>query len=128
MIESVTIKDKTFNIPQASAVQQAELIQVAGGRIAFSSSKSDNAIDVNLIKGSLITIGTDNLMKIKSLVFDRIHLSGESEPVGIEFFQGQIDMFYTLLAEAIRVNLQDFFISLDNAKKGINPPSSSAVQ
>lgn len=121
MIEQVVVNNTTYHIPQASAAKQFELVQLIGGRVAANMKFTDRPISIPLLKGCLVTIGMETLNKIKDIVMPSICESGKTEAITLDQFQGRIDTYYTLIAEAIRVNLQDFFTYLDNARSEENP-------
>lgn len=118
LVETVTIDGKTYNIAQASAIQQKELMTLIGGRIALNMASSGvDEINVSMLKGALMTSPSDTLDRIHNIVLYKCTLNNNL--VDIKDFQGQMNAYFTLLAEAIKVNLKDFFTWLeDEAKSG----------
>ena len=112
-IKSTTIGDTTYNIAQAPAPEQKRLMLLLGGKIAFNSNAADADIDVQLLIGALMTLPEETFDKVSSIVLGRVMKSGESVSVDVKDFQGCMMNLFTLIAEAVYHNLNDFFIWLD---------------
>ena len=112
-IKPVTIGDTTYNIAQAPAPEQKRLMLLLGGKIAFNSNAADADIDVQLLIGALMTLPEETFDKVSSIVLSRVMKSGESVSVDVKDFQGCMVNLFTLIAEAVYHNLNDFFIWLD---------------
>lgn len=112
-IESITIGDTTYNIAQAPAPEQKRLMLLLGGKIAFNSNAADADIDVQLLIGALMTLPEETFDKVSNIVLSRVMKSGESVSVDVKDFQGCMVNLFTLIAEAVYHNLNDFFIWLD---------------
>jgi len=114
MIEQVTVGTSTYNVPQASAVDQKALLLLLGGKIALRSAASKTEqIDTQLLVGAMLSTPEPEFDKIAKLVLGRVHLAGSETPVTIADFQGRMVEFVQLVAECVRVNLNDFFTWLD---------------
>ena len=112
-IKPVTIGDTTYNIAQAPAPEQKRLMLLLGGKIAFNSNAADADIDVQLLIGALMTLPEETFDKVSNIVLGRVMKSGESVSVDVKDFQGCMVNLFTLIAEAVYHNLNDFFIWLD---------------
>lgn len=112
-IKSVTINSKTFNIAQAPALEQKRLMLLLGGKIAFNSNAADADIDVKLLVGALMTLPEETFDKVSNIVLYKTFLSGAQTPIDIHSFQGGMVEYFTLVAEAVAFNLNDFFMWLD---------------
>ena len=112
-IKSTTIGDTTYNIAQAPAPEQKRLMLLLGGKIAFNSNAADADIDVQLLIGALMTLPEETFDKVSNIVLGRVMKSGESVSVDVKDFQGCMVNLFTLIAEAVYHNLNDFFIWLD---------------
>ncbi len=112
-IKSVTIGDVTYNIAQAAAPEQKRLMLLLGAKIAFNSNAADTDISVQLLVGALMTLPEDTFDKISSITLSKVVKSGESTPLDVKDFQGGMMNYFTLVAEAIYHNLNDFFTWLD---------------
>jgi hypothetical protein len=118
-IKSVTVSGETYNIVQASAVQQKTLMTLVGARISLNSAASGaDEISVPMLVGLLLSLSESDLDKISNIVLYKTVKHGGDNVVTIDDFQGKMNAYFALLAEAIKINLQDFFSWLDteNAK------------
>lgn len=118
MIETVTVLGQRYNIAQAPAVRQKELLMITGTRLSIrviSSSESD--IDSSTIMGALLTFSEQEIDRIASIVLSGCVKHGEKTPVDEKEFQGRIHGYFLLMAEAIKVNLNPFFSWLVSARE-----------
>jgi len=128
-IKPVTIGDTTYNIAQAPAPEQKRLMLLLGGKIAFNSNAADADIDVQLLIGALMTLPEETFDKVSSIVLSRVMKSGESVSVDVKDFQGCMVNLFTLIAEAVYHNLNDFFDWLDAeraARRASNQPNAKS--
>lgn len=112
-INSVTINDTTYNIAQAPAPEQKSLMLMLGGKIAFNSNAADADIDVKLLVGALMTLPEETFDKVQRITLAKCVKSGETTPLDDKSFQGKMMELFTLVAEAVYHNLNDFFTWLD---------------
>lgn len=112
-IETVTIAGKQYNIAQAPAKEQKTLLTLVGALVAANSAGSKHEINVKFLKGSLLAVGEDKLDKISNIVLPRVFLSGSETCVSVDSFQGLMNAYLEVLATAVKVNLADFFMWLD---------------
>jgi hypothetical protein len=119
-IESVTVGSAVFNVVQASAVDQKSLLMLLGGKIAMHSAAGKvEEINTVMLKGALLTLPEDTLDKVAGIVLYKTVMNGSDQLVTVENFQGNINDYFTLIAEAVKVNLQDFFTWLDSENKAV---------
>ncbi len=116
-IQKVTAGNKTYNVVQASAVQQKSLLLMVGAIVAYRHASSGvKEISVDFLKGALISMPEETIDKIIEIVLHKTVLSGSNEIISIDSFQGGMNEFFTLVAGAVKVNLDDFFTSLESAQ------------
>ncbi len=128
MIESVVIAGKQYNIAQAVAKEQKTLLKLVGALIAANSAAAQvEEIDIDFLKGALLVVGEERIDKIASIVLPRVFLSGSDTCVSIESFQGGMNALLEVLANAIKVNLADFFMWLDSVNKSARPAPQKSV-
>lgn len=123
-IEQVTINSTCYNIARATAVNQQKLLQISGAKIALNSAAGKvNQIDTKLLVGYLLSVPQATFDQIVSIVLHKTFIDGSEDAVSVHDFQNRMIEYYTLVAEAVRVNLQDFFTWLDNenAKERTTP-------
>lgn len=116
-IESVKVGETVYNVVPASAIKQKELLLIIGAMISINSATSQSEIEENLLLGSLLRLPETKFDAIADIVLHKVVESGGGELVTIDNFQGNITEFFQLVVKAIRVNLDDFFIWLDDVNK-----------
>jgi hypothetical protein len=125
-IQSVNIGGEVYNVAQAPAKQQKTLLTLVGAICAGNSAAAQvEEISIDFLKGVLLVIGEDKLDKISNIVLPRVFKEGESVCVDIESFKGSMNTYLTLVANAIKINLQDFFTWLDSENKSARDKSGS---
>lgn len=115
-VKQVVVGGTTYNIVQASAVQQKSLLLLLGGKIAFNSASGGvKEIDADILVGALITTPEPQFDQIAALALGQVvkHGDASGQQVTIDDFQGSIIGYVQLLAGAIKENLDDFFTYLD---------------
>ena len=117
-IEQRTINGTKYNIAQASAVDQKTLLSMLGARLAFNANGTEDVSQLGLdfLMGALLAVPEADLDKISGIVLYKTFVNGTDTPVTVEDFQGGMVSYYTLIAEALMVNLSDFFNWLQVAK------------
>ena len=115
LIKTVTVAGTQYNIAQAPAIQQKKLLSLVGGRIAFNKAR-ESEIDFGFLVGTLLGMPEDLLDQVAGIVLQKAFKHGADSPVAVEDFQGRITEYYRLIAEGIRVNLDDFFDFLASSK------------
>ena len=84
---------------------------------------------MQLLIGALMTLPEETFDKVSSIVLGRVMKSGESASVDVKDFQGCMVNLFTLIAEAVYHNLNDFFIWLDAervARRASNQPNAKS--
>ena len=112
-VKSIQVGNTTYNVVQASAKAQKKLMTLIGGKITLNSALSGSQIDIPMLKGALVTSSEQLLDEVAEIVLWKTVISGGDKLVTIDNFQGGMNDYFTLLAEAINFNLADFFIWLD---------------
>lgn len=117
MIKSISVNNKSFNVAQAPAIEQKRLMLLLGGKILFNSTSSNvESIDTNFLVGTLLTLPEDTFDKIASIVLYKTFLQGAENNIDIGNFQGSMVEYFTLVAQAIAYNLDDYFTWLDDVR------------
>lgn len=125
MIDTISINGVDYNIARASAVKQKTLMTLIGARITLNSATSGiEEIDIPMLKGVLLTVGEETLDKIADIVLWKCVRSGSTELINVNNFQSGMNDYFTLLAEAIKFNLQDFFCWLNGENKKMRVTSN----
>lgn len=124
-VKQVTIGSESYNIAQSTAKQQKTLLSIVGALCAYNAASADVIeIDVEFLRGTLLALGEEKLDKIEALTFYRIFKSGSEHSITIEEFKGNMSGYLTIMAHAIKENLQDFFMLLDeeraNARQAVS--------
>jgi len=114
-IKSIIVNNVTYNVAQASAVEQQKLMLLIGAKIALHSSAGDvEQIDKNLLIGTFLTLPEDVFNQVSSIVLRKAIVSGKDSPIEVSSFQGGMMSLFSLIAEAVCFNLNDFFTWLDS--------------
>ena len=119
MIKSVNVNGVTYNIPQASAANQRTVMTVLSRLVMAHSialAKQDARIDCAFIKGVLLTLDEPRVIQISDMLLGQCVINGTTTFVDIKTFQGQMNAYYTVMAEAVCHNLADFFTWLDEER------------
>ena len=112
-VKTVEVGGEKYNVVQASAVEQKKLLLIVGARLALNSAGSESMISIPMVKGLLMTFPEPDFDVIAGIVLHQTIKSGGDSKVSIDDFHSNINDYFTLVAEAIKVNLEDFFIWLD---------------
>jgi hypothetical protein len=114
-IGQVRIGSANYQVVQASAINQKKLLTIVGARIAFNSAAGKiEKIDDKLVFGYLLSAGEEIVDQIAEIVLHQCGKVGEKDKlVTVDDFQNDIHSYFMLIAGAVRVNLNDFFIYLD---------------
>lgn len=116
--KQVDVAGRKFNVVQAPANKQKTLLSLIGAGIAMRSVASGvEEIDTAMLFGALLSLKEDSFDEVAGIVLYQTVENGGDAVVDVGAFQGQITTYYLLVAEAIKVNLNDFFTYLDNANK-----------
>ena len=90
-----------------------------GAKIAFNSAASKSGIDRDLLLGALLSMPENTFDEISTIVLYKTCKVGDDTIVDVGSFQGGMLHYFQLVAEAIKLNLDDFFTYLDNANKSV---------
>lgn len=114
-IRAITVNDVQYNVAQASAVNQKKLMLSLGAKIAYNSAAGGiEKIDTKLLVGAFLTLPEATFDEVANIVLKKAVIAGETNPVDQQSFQGGMMAFFSLVAEAVAFNLEDFFLWLDN--------------
>ena len=115
-VKQVTVGSATYNVAQASAIQQKKLLLLIGAKVAYNSAATNTKeIDHNLLFGALLALNESTFDEIANIVLCKTVKSGGETLVTVSDFQGNMVEYFQLIVEAIKVNLQDFFTYLDKS-------------
>ena len=114
MHEVVEVNGKSYHYGQVTAEQPLDLYQEIGARLlANCATALKNEIDVNLLKGLLLSAPKGTISQISGVVLPKCFEPGKDAPVDISDFQGDIDNFVLLVCHGLMVNLSSFFTSIE---------------
>lgn len=114
-VKQVKVGKKQYNVTQAAAVDQKRLLSLIGAKIALNSGASGvETIDSRLLFGALLSMPEQQFDDVASIVLYKTVENGKDSIVDIGDFQNEAAAYYQLVAEAIIVNLKDFFTYLDS--------------
>jgi len=119
MISNITVGDSQYSVAQAPALKQKQLMLLIGAKIAFNSAASKSGIDRDLLLGALLSMPENTFDEISTIVLYKTCKVGDDTIVDVGSFQGGMLHYFQLVAEAIKLNLDDFFTYLDNANKSV---------
>jgi hypothetical protein len=124
----IVVSGTNYNLFQAPAIKQKTLMTLISARVALNSGTAGRDITVPLLKGVLLSTPEPVLDQISDIVLWKCIQSGGDSLTTVDNFQGGMNDYFTLLAEAIMVNLSDFFTWLDEERRaGLteNPPAEA---
>jgi hypothetical protein len=122
----LTVKDhhgKQYNVPRASATNQKSLLLILGSHLTLVKIQAERSKNMQLLgdngmlMGMLMKLDESTFDRVCSLITDRLTVNGSNEQVGIDHFQGRMVDYFTVIAELVRGNLEDFFTWLSDAQK-----------
>ena len=117
-VKTVKIGDEQYNVTQAPANEQKKLLSLIGAKIALNSAVSGvEVINTDLLFGALLTLREDEFDVIAGIVLYKTVKNGSETIIDVGNFQNSVTNYYRLVAEAIEVNLGDFFTYLDSVNK-----------
>jgi len=123
--KQVDIDGRKFNVAQASAAEQKSLLSKIGAKISLVSAASGaEEIDSTLLFGALLSLPESEFDAVAEIVLYKTVENGKDKIVGVGDFQDQASSYYRLVAEAVVVNLADFFTYLDS----VNAATREAVK
>lgn len=120
MIDTITVGGAQYSVAQAPAIKQKKLMLLIGAKIAFNSATSKSGIDRDLLFGALLSLPEAMFDEITGIVLYKTSVVGESTIIDVGTFQGGMLDFFHLVAEAVKLNLDDFFTYLDSVNKNAN--------
>ena len=128
-VSPVEVCGETYNVVHASAVKQKELVMLLMLLTTGVSASTDKEIDTALLIGVLLSLGDDmiKLNRVESIVLNKVVKQGTETPISIDDFKNNMAAYYTLIAEAIKVNIQDFFVLVDKLRKDNNKIQSQMM-
>ncbi len=122
-VKQVKIGKRSFNVAQASALDQKRLLSLIGAKVALNSAASGvESIDSRLLFGALLSMPESDFDEIAEIVLYKTVENGKESIIEVGDFQNEATSYYRLVAEAVIVNLQDFFTYLD----GVNAETREA--
>ncbi len=113
----IAIGNESFNLFEATAPKQRELLSLIGSRLALSQASSGLEIDTNLIIGNLISMSDAKIQEISDIVLWKTAVSGKDELISIDHFQSNMSGYLQLVAGGVKANLQDFLDYLESASQ-----------
>lgn len=126
-MKQVLLAGKTFNVHQTDAQSQLEVYTLIGAGLAYTVQKSGMKGEINesVLVGYLMSMDLSRLTKVAQLLLKNVRIHGSDNIlVDIKMFEGQIMAYYQLIAEAVRLNLTDFFTYILSVEKSADNPAN----
>jgi hypothetical protein len=111
-----TVGGVSYNIAQAPATKQMELLNMVGAAVLARYQQTGAQIDSNLLLGLLLVMPLEKFNSIASIVLYKTFQEGGKSAVTVGDFQNQPTNYYLLVAEGIKANLDDFFTYLTSSQ------------
>jgi len=117
-VHSIKIGKDTYNLAEASAVQQKTLLSLIGSKAAmFSASSEVDSINTDFVKGMLLSLPEETFDQISDIVLYKCVKSGGKDLITIDNFQSGMNAYLELVAMGVTKNLADFFTYLDGVNR-----------
>lgn len=126
MIDNITVGNAQYSVAQAPAVKQKKLMLLVGAKIAFNSASSESGIDRDLLMGALLSMDEPTFDEIATIVLYKTCKVGDETIIDTGSFQGGMLQYFQLVAEAIKLNLDDFFTYLDSVNANARQQNKSS--
>lgn len=128
-MSKVSIGDTTYNVAQAPADKQVELINLISFPI-INAKESFKESDYTIKLLSWMLMGSPNelVKQIDSIVLYKTFIDGQKIRVDVKFFQGKPTQYFELLAKAILENVGDFFERLRDENNNSDLVSPNPIQ
>lgn len=111
-----TVGGVSYNIAQAPATKQMELLNMVGAAVLARYQQTGAQIDSNLLLGLLLVMPLEKFNSIASIVLYKTFQEDGKSAVTVGDFQNQPTNYYLLVAEGIKANLDDFFTYLTSSQ------------
>ena len=126
-VKPIKIGKKKYNVSKAAAVDQKRLLSLVGAKVALNSAASRvEKIDTDLLFGALLSMPEHEFDEIAGIVLYKTVENGKDELIDIGYFQDAVTDYYLLVAEAIALNLNDFFTYLDSVNARVRKAQAGA--
>ena len=113
MIKSIDAGGIKVNVAEATAENQFELYGMISARILHQCAATmTEDVNADLVKGILMSSEKGFTSDVAEIVLYKAFIANTETKVSLGDFQGKIDAYYSLIAEAVCLNLSDFFISV----------------
>lgn len=113
MIDTITVGNVKYSVAQAPAIKQKKLMLLVGAKIAINSAATKVGIDRDLLLGALLSMPENIFDEVSGIVLYKVCKIGDETILDAGSFQGKMLEYFQLVAEAIKLNLDDFFTYLD---------------
>lgn len=101
------------NVAEATAESQFELYGMIASRILHQCAATmTEDVNADLVKGILMSSEKGFTSDVADIVLYKAFIANTETKVSLGDFQSKIDAYYSLVAEAVCLNLSDFFISV----------------
>lgn len=107
--KQVKVSGRTFNVAQAPAVEQKSLLLLIGNKITLRAQATRAQIDTDFLFGALMSMPEQDFDRLCGIVLRKTFELNSQVAVDVGAFQGDMTGFFRLIAEAVAVNLDDFF-------------------
>lgn len=111
--KAVTVGNRTFNLVEVDAEKQFELYEIIASRILHQCTMAmTEDVNADVVKGVLMSSERGFTSDVAALALANTRESQSGVQVSVKDFQGEIDGYYSLVAEGVELNLGSFFTSL----------------
>lgn len=113
MIKTIDAGGVKVNVAEATAENQFELYGMISARILHQCAATmTEDVNADLVKGILMSSEKGFTSDVAEIVLYKAFIANTETKVTLGDFQSKIDAYYSLIAEAVCLNLADFFISV----------------
>lgn len=110
-MKQVLLAGKTFNVHPTDAQSQLEAYTMVAANLSYAISKSGSRdVQVTFLAGFLTSLNKPTLDKLAEILLKNVRIHGDNNTlVTVDLFHNQVTSYYLLIAEAVLLNLSDFF-------------------
>lgn len=113
MIKTIDAGGIKVNVAETTAESQFELYGMISARILHQCAATmTEDVNADIVKGILMSSEKGFTSDVADIVLYKAFIANTETKVSLGDFQSKIDAYYSLIAEAVCLNLADFFISV----------------
>lgn len=125
--ETITAGKRQFIVTEADAQSQLELMTLLSAQSTYTIvSTGAEQVDVPLLVGLMTRWDLTLITRVAHLCIKNVReVDAPDVLVDVKTFQGDILSYYKLIAEAVKMNLDDFFTYILSAQKVANDQAAN---